>query len=52
MPGLLIFFALLALPAFYGVFIFNQLVTLKHNVSKAWSNIDILLNLSRKHLKR
>ena len=27
----------------YGVFIFNQLVTLKHNVGKAWSNIDILL---------
>ena len=27
----------------YGVFLFNQLVSLKHNVGKAWSNIDILL---------
>ena len=43
MPGLLVFFVVLALPAIYGVFIFNQLVTLKHGVGKAWSNIDILL---------
>lgn len=43
MPGLLVFFILLALPAIYGVFIFNQLVSLKHGVGKAWSNIDILL---------
>lgn len=28
----------------YGIFLYNQLVSLKHNVSKAWSNIDILLN--------
>ena len=27
----------------YGVFLYNQLVSLKHNVGKAWSNIDILL---------
>ena len=27
----------------YGITIFNGLVTLKHNVSKAWSNIDVLL---------
>ena len=43
MSGFLIFFVLLALPALFGVFLFNQLVTLKHNVGKAWSNIDILL---------
>ncbi len=43
MSGLLVFFVVLALPAVFGVFIFNQLVTLKHNVGKAWSNIDILL---------
>jgi len=43
MSGLLIFFIVLALPAIFGVFMFNQLVTLKHNVGKAWSNIDILL---------
>ena len=27
----------------YGVVIYNNLVSLKHNVSKAWSNIDVLL---------
>ncbi len=43
MPGLLVFFLVLALPAVFGVFVFNQLVALKHNVGKAWSNIDILL---------
>lgn len=43
MSGLLVFFILLALLAVFGVFVFNQLVTLKHNIGKAWSNIDILL---------
>ncbi|MBT9568618.1 MAG: LemA family protein [Thiobacillus sp.] len=43
MSGLLIFFAVLAIPAVFGIFLFNQLVALKHNVGKAWSNIDILL---------
>ncbi|HET7688175.1 MAG TPA: LemA family protein [Candidatus Macondimonas sp.] len=27
----------------YGIVIYNNLVRLKHNVSKAWSNIDVLL---------
>jgi LemA protein len=27
----------------YGVMIYNSLVNLKHNVSKAWANIDVLL---------
>ena len=27
----------------YGILIYNKLVTLKHNVSKNWSNIDVLL---------
>jgi len=43
MSGLLVFFIVLALPAVFGVFIFNQLVALKHGVGRAWSNIDILL---------
>ena len=43
MPGLVVFFIVLAVLAMFGVFIFNQLVALKHNVGKAWSNIDILL---------
>lgn len=29
--------------ALYGVVIYNQLVQLKHAVSKAWANIDVLL---------
>lgn len=43
MSGGLVFLILLALLAVFGVFLFNQLVTLKHNVGKAWANIDILL---------
>jgi len=27
----------------YAVMLYNQLVALKHNVSKAWSNIDVVL---------
>jgi LemA protein len=27
----------------YAVFIYNSLVQIKHNVAKAWSNIDVLL---------
>lgn len=27
----------------YFILIYNNLITLKHNVSKAWSNIDVLL---------
>jgi LemA protein len=27
----------------YGVILYNHLVTLKHGVAKAWSNIDVLL---------
>ncbi|HSO07004.1 MAG TPA: LemA family protein [Pelomicrobium sp.] len=33
----------LALAAAYGVVIYNALVAIKHNVSKAWANIDVLL---------
>jgi LemA protein len=35
-------FLLIAL-IFYGVAVYNGLVTVKNNVSKAWSNIDVLL---------
>ncbi len=28
---------------FYAIMIYNNLVSLKHNVSKAWANIDVLL---------
>lgn len=39
----IIFWAVLALLAVYVVSIYNHLVRIKHNVSKAWSNIDVLL---------
>lgn len=39
----LIVCGLLAVAAIYGVQLYNGLVALKHNVDKAWANIDILL---------
>jgi LemA protein len=41
--GTAIFWGVLAVIAVYGIIIYNNLVRLKHNVSKAWSNIDVLL---------
>ena len=41
--GTLIILALCIVILLYAVFIYNGLVSLKHNVSKAWSNIDVLL---------
>jgi len=35
--------AVLAVAAVYGVLLYNNLVLLKNNVSKAWANIDVLL---------
>jgi LemA protein len=32
-----------ALILVYGIMIYNNLITLKHNVGKAWANIDVLL---------
>lgn len=43
MAGLIVFFILFALVLVYGIFIYNQLVQVKHNVGRAWSNIDVLL---------
>ena len=39
----IIFLGILAAIVMYGVTIYNNLVSLKHNVSKSWSNIDVLL---------
>ena len=33
----------LGLIVVYGIMIYNSLVQVKHNVSKAWANIDVLL---------
>jgi LemA protein len=41
--GSFIFLGLLVVVGVYGVTLYNNLVTLKHNVGKAWSNIDVLL---------
>ena len=41
--GTIIVIAILVSVGLYGVTLYNGLVTLKHNVSKAWSNIDVLL---------
>lgn len=41
--GAFVFWGLLAVMLVYLVVIYNQLVSLKHNVSKSWSNIDVLL---------
>lgn len=47
MDGSTIFWIIVvAIAAFiigYGILIYNNLVALKHNVSKSWSNIDVLL---------
>ncbi len=41
--GTLIFWAVVIGLAVFFVGIYNNLVRIKHNVSKAWSNIDVLL---------
>jgi LemA protein len=41
--GTLILLGLLLVVIIYGVMIYNNLVQIKHNVSKAWANIDVLL---------
>jgi len=38
-----IFFGLIVVALFYIISIYNSLVSLKHSVSKAWANIDVLL---------
>jgi len=41
--GTLIFLAVLAVVAVYAVMVYNGLVNVKHAVTKAWANIDVLL---------
>lgn len=41
--GTFVFLGLVVVAAFYFVNIYNNLVRIKHNVSQAWSNIDVLL---------
>ena len=39
----IIFLGIIAAAAMYAVTIYNNLVSLKHSVAKAWANIDVLL---------
>ena len=39
----IILLAVLAVAVVYAIMLYNQLVQVKHNVSKAWANIDVLL---------
>lgn len=41
--GLIIFFSLLGGILLWGILLYNQLVVLKNNAAKAWSNTDVLL---------
>lgn len=38
-----VLFGVIAVGLVYAITLYNNLVTLKHNVDKAWSNIDVLL---------
>lgn len=38
-----IFLGIIGAIILYAIMLYNNLVTLKHNVDKAWSNIDVLL---------
>jgi LemA protein len=50
--GILIIVAILIVTVLYVIFIYNNLVALKHNVSKAWSNIDVLLKQRHEELPK
>jgi len=39
----IVLLALITIALLYGVVIYNNLVRLKHNLAKAWANIDVLL---------
>jgi LemA protein len=41
--GTMIFWGVVVVIVLYAIIIYNNLVRLKHNVAKAWANIDVLL---------
>lgn len=47
-----VFWAIIAVVVVYTVVVFNHLVTVKHNVKKAWSNIDVLLKQRHEELPK
>lgn len=44
--------AVIAVLVFYVIVIYNNLVRLKHNVSQAWSNIDVILRQRHEELPK
>ena len=47
-----VLWAIVAVVLVYSVVIFNHLVTLKHNVKKAWANSDVLLKQRHEELPK
>ncbi|MBT0963220.1 LemA family protein [Denitromonas iodatirespirans] len=39
----IVLLGILAIALLYGIVVYNNLVRLKHNIAKAWANIDVLL---------
>ena len=39
----IVLLAVIGFILFYAIMVYNSLVTVKHNVSKAWANLDVLL---------
>lgn len=50
--GLIVFASFVIAPFLWGIVIFNQLVVLKNNAKKSWSNIDILLKQRNSELPK
>ena len=50
--SLIVFLGFIATPIVGGIAIFNQLVTLKNNTKKSWSNIDVLLKQRNSELPK
>ena len=50
--GLIIFFSLLGGVVLCGILLYNQLVLLKNNAEKAWSNTDVLLRQRNSELPK
>ncbi|MEX1199672.1 MAG: LemA family protein [Methylophaga sp.] len=47
-----VFWAVIAVVVVYAVVVFNHMVTIKHNVKKAWSNIDVMLKQRHEELPK
>jgi len=50
--GTVVVLTILAVGVVWAVIIYNSLVSVKHNVSKAWSNIDVLLKQRHEELPK